>query len=199
MEDNIPKQLSDVKKKRIVDEWFLKVSVTTSWSVQRSDFLITAGDGLHLSSNFSGEAKLDVSKIKGALRVKLHAPLNLVARPVVNSDWRMHVPNLNLSAHLRTAKVRLFGVPFSVRGVAQPKLDDMTRRTSEKLRTIIANDDFLEVAAKKHWKKLCRSYPLGSVSELWLEVRPISVQVAQPIVADGKHPAAAGSHRRDES
>ena len=184
-EHHIPKRHSDTKRKRVIDEWYLTVSATTSWAVKRSTLVVAADDNLHLSSNFSGEAKLDVSKIKGLLRVKLHAPLSLAAKPIINTDWRMHIPNLKLQAKLKTAKVRFFGVWFSVRGLAQPELDKMMSRTSKKLRTIVANNDFLEAAAKKYWQKLCRSYPLDKESELWLNVKPLSAQVAQPIIAEG--------------
>ncbi len=183
LEHSVPERFSDTNTKQIIDEWYLRVGVT-SWDAERSGFVVTAGDGLNFSSDISVEAKLEVSTIKGEYPVRLQAPASLTMKPIIGTDWRMHVPDLHLTAILKTAEVHVGAVRIGMRRFLQPRLDEKMREISEELRTEVSTRDFIEVAAREYWQKLCRSHPvdLDSESGLWLEVRPISVQVAQPEV-----------------
>ncbi len=186
LEQRIPKRFSDAKTLQVIDDWYLSVDVT-SWEAERSDLVVTAGDGLHFSSHISGEAKLDVSKILGEFPAKVDASVGLSANPIIGTDWRMHVKDLHLTANLKTAEFHVGGVRLSLRSFLQPKLDEKMREIAEELRNEVSTNDFLEDAAREYWQRLCRSQAidLGSESESWLEARPISALVAQPEVVEG--------------
>ena len=116
------------------------------------------------------------------LQVELKGPLSIVAQPKINPNWRFAVPNLSITAKLEKARVRILRWWVSVHKIIQPRFDKMIKKETQKLKKLIAGNDFLEVAARKHWKELCRSLPLGSDTGLWLEVKPVAARAAQPII-----------------
>ena len=184
LQSKIPQQFSGTETERVIDTPILRVSATTSWAVKRTNLTLVSNDGLTLTSNISGEGHIYVKRLGRVLRAKLSGSFGVVARPVITTNWRLSVPNLRLTARLGTAKVRILGGWFNVREIAQSKLNRETKKLSSILRNQIAEEDFLEVASKKHWRKLCQSFPLGSDTGLWLEVKPVSAQVAQPGITD---------------
>ena len=185
LEQSVRKEYSDSIKKRIINKRFLKVSAQIPWSVKRSNLSLSADKNLLLTSNLAGKAKLHVSKLKKVLQATLKGPLSIVAQPEINPNWRFTVPNLLITAKLKKARVRILGVSVSARKIIQPIFDKKIKKETQKLKKRIAKNDFFEVAAKKHWKEMCRSLPLGSGTGLWLEVKPVAARAAQPVIDQG--------------
>lgn len=184
LQSKIPQRFSGVKTKRVIDTPILKVSARTSWAVSRSDFTVVSNDRLKLTSNITGDGNVYVKNLGRVLRTNLNGPFSVVAKPIITTNWRLSVPHFQITARLHSAGVRIFGVWFSVKGIVQPKLNQFAAQQSRILRDKIAEADFLEVAAKKHWRELCQSFPLGSDTGLWLEVKPVSAHVAQPEITE---------------
>ena len=150
-----------------------KISVSGDWKVSRSDIRISGGgDGIQFGTAWNGEVR--VKKVK---LLSVAGTLGIILNPRLDSNWRL-TPNIERRLSLRKARV----AGFSVRGIIRPKLDSILRSAIDTFERSVSNDDFIEDAARQQWNEICRSFPLGSDSDSWLEVRPVAVRSAQPTV-----------------
>lgn len=172
------------------------------WSGKRSPVsIISTENKLQFSANIIGagvaRARNAVTGVIGSIvgtvlcanpsskiaNFNIKGPVSFSMVPQINPKWRLDTTSFSLVATLNDARLRVLCLPsFSLRSKLQPKLNSWTTKQTRKLKTRIAGDDFLEKAAKKHWKELCRSFPLDSSTGFWLEVKPVAVRAAQPMI-----------------
>jgi hypothetical protein len=140
---------------------------------------------------FGRDAARSVQKFAGKTldqRTDIRGSVAVTSRLAVTPAWRLD-PNLSVQIAVAEAAVTLPGVRLSVAKEVTPLLqravDDQVKTLQERLR----NDPTLEMAARREWAKLCRSFALGRSStglpELWLEFRPVRAIAAQPRIATG--------------
>ena len=151
----------------------VSVSVSGDWMVSRGDIRISGvEDGIRFGTAWNGEVR-----VKGVRILSVAGDLGTTLNPRLNLDWRL-TPNIERRLSLRKAEA----LGFSVRGIIRPKLDRFLERAIATFERGVSNDDFIEEAARQQWDEICRSFPLGSDSGSWLEVKPVAVRSAQPIV-----------------
>ncbi len=112
--------------------------------------------------------------------------LNVTSRPRLTPNWRLE-PNLIGRASVTQATLSIAGVPFEFRPQLQPMLDRRVSDQIAEIQSVVRDSPFLEQAARREWKKLCRSTPLAGVSPnvptLWLELKPVRA-FAEQLQAD---------------
>jgi len=157
-----------------------------SWNLSRSRLQVLSRSGaLDIATELRGEAratgtlqlirKFDVNTSGDVL-----ANVSLTASPTLESNWRVS-PNLSeVEIDIQKAEIPIKHIGnLDIRGDILPGV----RITADALRTqlnqSVARSDFFEQAARKGWKRLCGSTPLGEDSDLWLETRPVVARAAQ--------------------
>lgn len=149
---------------------------TIHWSFARTPISIVGKDEkLHLTGAVKGSARL------GPLSLGLAANISASAQLRVESNWRATLPELQLQAPLSRAK--LFRI-ISVRSMLQEPVNKEMRKFRNDIQTMIKKDTFLENAAKQGWGQLCNTFPLNKKASLWIEVKPLAIRTAQPIISD---------------
>jgi hypothetical protein len=140
---------------------------------------------------FGRDAARSVQKFAGKTldqRADIRGSIAMTSRLAVTPAWRLD-PNLSAQVSVAEAAVTLPGVRVSVAKEVKPLLEraveDQTKALQERLRS----DPILEMAARREWAKLCRSFALGksgaAIPDLWLEFRPVRAIAAQPRVGPG--------------
>ncbi len=152
----------------------LEISISVDWRVRRGDIRISGGeDRIRAETTLNAEAEargVRIANVRGNLRATLH--------PMLNSNWRLE-PNLTTEVHLSRAELlRVISVRTLVTRALNRELGDIRSRFERD----VSNDDFIKEAARQQWYKICRSFPLGSDSGIWLEVKPVAVRSVQPAV-----------------
>jgi Domain of unknown function (DUF4403) len=105
------------------------------------------------------------------------------ARPAIAANWRLK-PNLTAQLALGNSTLTLAGFNIDMASEARPLIEQLVNQQVGELQTRLANDPFIERAARAQWAKMCRAIPLGGgktgLPKLWLEMRPIRAAAAQP-------------------
>ena len=91
------------------------------------------------------------------------------------------MPELQLKAQLSRAK--LFEI-ISVRNLLQEPVNRQMQKLRNDIQTTIEEDASLEKAARKAWMEVCGTFLMDKKSGLWIEVKPLALRTAQPIVDD---------------
>ncbi len=157
-----------------------------SWNLSRSRLQVSGRSGaLNIATELSGEA-LATGAIQLARKIDFSASgdvlasASLTASPTLESNWRVS-PNLSeVKIDIQRADIPIKRIGnLNVRGDILPGV----RITADALRTqlnqSVARSDFFEQAARKGWKRLCGSTPLGEDSDLWLETSPVVARATQ--------------------
>ena len=112
------------------------------------------------------------------------ARIQATVNPVVQGGWHVS-PGLALTGRVASARLSSFLPDLGVRRLVARPVDDFLAREQRKLEDSISNSDFIETIARKGWQGLCRSFPISSDPEVWLEVKPTAVSAADPSI-DGE-------------
>ncbi len=152
----------------------IKTSISVDWRVERDGISISGGeDKIRTRTRLSAEVEarnVEIADITGNLRATM--------RPKLNSNWRLN-PQLTTNINLSTANLLRF---ISVRGLLEPELNQRLSNISSDFNNKLSRDDFIEKAVRQQWHEICRSFPISPDSSIWLEVKPVAVRSAQPIV-----------------
>ena len=155
------------------------------WDLRRSGLRVSGrGGALGVAAEISGEARAAgvlrlIKKFEFSERGDFLATVSLAARPEFEADWRVS-PNLSeTEIDIKRADIAVRRVgPLDVSGHILPGIESAVRRLRGKLDAHLARNDFLERAARKGWKSLCASTPLGADREFWLETKPVAARAA---------------------
>ena len=125
-----------------------------------------------VTADISGDARAEgalriIKKLGFSAHSDILASASLTARPKINTNWRLD-PNLSETdidihkAHMPIKHIGSIGLGNHIRPALKITLDKLRAKLDKN----IANNNFLERAAKESWNRLCRSTPLGSDSGL---------------------------------
>ncbi len=156
------------------------------WDLNRSHLQVSGRSGaLNIATELSGEAHVTgaiqlTRKFDFSTSGDVLASVSLAASPTLEMNWRVS-PNLSETK----IDIQKANIPIKRIGNLDVGEDILpgVRITADKLRTqlnqSVARSDFFEQAARKGWKRLCGSTPLGEDSKFWLETRPVVARAAQ--------------------
>ncbi len=156
------------------------------WDLSRSRLQISGRSGaLNIATEFSGEAR-----VTGAIKLTrktgfstsgdVLASASLTTSPTLETNWRVS-PNLSeVKIDIQRASIPIKRIGnLDVGEDILPGVQIIADKLRTQLNESLARSDFFEQAARKGWKSLCSSTPLGENSELWLETRPVVARAAQ--------------------
>ena len=162
----VPKRKSGSKKIKLLFS-------TLRWWVERTPIKIEgSGNKLHLTGRVFGEATLT------GIKLTLNAKIAASTKPTIRSDWKVSVPDLRLSAHVTRAKL----VGISVRSYVQPQVDKEIGNLRTDIQTKFVSDTSLRKAAQRFWGDICGTFLMDKKSGLWIEVKPLRLRAAQPVI-----------------
>ena len=157
-----------------------------SWNLSRSRLQVSGRSGaLSIATELNGEARA-----KGAIQLPrkidfsasgdVVASASLTASPTLETNWRVS-PNLSeVKIDIQRADIPIKRIGnLNARGDILPGVRITADALRAQLNRSVARSDFFEQAAKKGWKKLCGSTPLGEDSGLWLETIPVVARATQ--------------------
>ena len=157
-----------------------------SWNLNRSRLQVSGQSGaLSIATELSGEARATgaiqmARKIDFSASGDVVASASLTASPTLETNWRVS-PNLSeVKIDIQRADIPIKRVGnLNVRGDILPGVRITADALRAQLNQSVDRSDFFEQAARKGWKRLCGSTPLGEDSGLWLETRPVVARATQ--------------------
>lgn len=157
-----------------------------SWDLSRSPLRVSGrGGALDVAAELSGEARAAGSiellrKADFAASGSVLASVSLTATPTLEADWRVS-PNLSeVKIDIQRAEIPVKRIGnLDARGHILPAVRITADRLRAQLNRSVAQSDLFERAARKGWRRLCGSTPIGEDSGLWLETRPSVARAAQ--------------------
>ncbi len=160
------------------------------WNLSRSRLKISGRSGaLDIATELGGEVRATgaiqlVRKVDFSASGDVLANVSLTASPVLETNWRVS-PNLSeVKADIQKADIPIKRIGnLDVRGDILPGVRITADALRAQLNQSVARSDFFEQAARKGWKRLCGSTPLGEDSDLWLETKPVVARAAQIRIA----------------
>jgi hypothetical protein len=154
-----------------------------SWT--RGDLALSAQDGAlvvaaPLTGRVTAEGRLAFARVTGAADIEGTATLR--ARPTLRTSWRIDPGLHGFAVDIREANLRLGPVSTSARRIATRLAERYVERALPDLNAAIAEDAFLETAARRAFADLCRSHPVRrpDLPAIFVEVRPRRAIAAQP-------------------
>lgn len=183
LERKTPKQESGLKENALAGRF---AQNKLSWNLERSDLRVSGrGGALNIATELSGEARATgairlLRKIDFSTSGDILASASLTASPTLKTNWRVS-PNLSeTKIDIQKASVPIKRIGnLDVGGHILPAVEVTVEGLRTQLNQSVARSDFFEQAARKGWKRLCGSTPLGEDSEFWLETRPVIARAAQ--------------------
>ena len=160
-----------------------------SWNLARSRLQVSGRSGaLNIATELSGEASatgtIQLSrKVDFSTSGDVLASASLTASPTLETNWRVS-PNLSeVKIEIQKADIPIKRIGnLDVRGGMLPGVQITADALRAQLNQSVARSDFFEQAAKKGWKRLCGSTPLGENSDLWLETMPVIARTTQVLI-----------------
>lgn len=157
-----------------------------SWNLSRSRLQVSGRSGaLNIATELSGEVHATgtiqlARKIDFATSGDVLASVSLTASPTLETNWRVS-PNLSeVKIDIQKADIPIKRIGnLDVGGDILPGVRITASALRTQLNQSLARSDFFEQAARKGWKRLCGSTPLGENSDLWLETRPVVARATQ--------------------
>jgi hypothetical protein len=214
MEAHAPRELNGKNENPLAD---LLGKADIGWTISRGPFSVAGlSTGLNISTTLGGSLRITgqladkggnlTGKLNSLLgdklgsevqklttraldqRADIRGNVTVTSRPALLPDWRVE-PNLSGRVTLADGGVTVAGQKLNIASQVKPLLDKNVANEIGKLSSKLRNDRSLENAARKQWRQMCRSIPLGAAAagapSLWLEVRPTRAFAAQPqILAD---------------
>lgn len=157
-----------------------------SWNLSRSRLRVSSRSGaLDIATELSGETRATgaiqlARKVDFSTSGDVLTSVSLTASPTLETNWRVS-PNLSeVKIDIQKANIPIKRIGnLDVRGNILPGVRITADALRAQLNQSVARSDFFERAARKGWKRLCGSTPLGENSDLWLETRPVVARAAQ--------------------
>lgn len=157
-----------------------------NWNLNRSRLQVSGQSGaLSIATELSGEAHATgaiqlARKIDFSASGDVVASASLTASPTLETNWRVS-PNLSeVKIDIQRADIPIKRIGnLNVRGDILPGVRITADALRAQLNQSVARSDFFEQAARKGWKRLCGSTPLGEDSDLWLETIPVVARATQ--------------------
>jgi hypothetical protein len=116
-------------------------------------------------------------------RADIRGNVTLLSRPALLPTWRLE-PNLTTQVSIADAALSIAGIKLGVANEVKPFLERQVNEQVTALQARLRGDPSLEQAARRQWRKLCRSISLGAAGaglpDLWLEIRPTKAFAGQP-------------------
>lgn len=160
-----------------------------SWRIDRSPVSVSTHDGsLRLTGSVAGYVRFELDLVLDDLTATFDVEAQYTAhvQPRLAPAWRI-TPNLSAEVTVTEAEHDVFNlVTISVRSIMQPHIDRAVDREVGKLEARIANDDFIESAARDLWQQLCTSMAINSEQNAWLEIVPKRFRATQPRTASDR-------------
>ncbi len=183
LERKTPKRESGLKENALVGRF---AQNELSWNLERSDLRVSGRSGaLNIATKLSGEAHATgtfqlARKIDFSTSGDVFASVSLTASPILKTNWRVS-PNLSeIKIDIQRANIPIKRIGnLDVRGHIFPAVETTAEGLRTQLNQSVARSNLFEQAARKGWKRLCGSTPLGENSDLWLETRPVVARAAQ--------------------
>jgi hypothetical protein len=108
-------------------------------------------------------------------RADIRGNVTVLSRPALQPTWRLE-PNLTAQVSVADAALSIAGIKIGVPGEVRPFLEKQVNEQVAALQSRLRADPFLEAAARREWRRMCRAISVGAASqgmpELWLEIRP---------------------------
>lgn len=186
LERKTPKQESGSRKNSLGRPF---AQSELSWNLSRSPLQVSGRSGvLNIAAELSGEARAAgairlLRKIDFSAGGDVLASASLTASPTLETNWRVS-PNLSeVKIDIQRADIPIKRIGnLDARGDILPGIKITADALRTQLNRSVAGSDFFEQAARKGWKRLCGSTPLGEDSEFWLETRPVAARAAQVLI-----------------
>ena len=160
-------------------QWLLG-SVHYDVAVERSGITLSGSDnGLVATTDASITGPVGWWLFSGTLNAATQ--IQATVAPAFQANWRIS-PGLALEGRVSSAHISTILPDIGVRRLVRKGIDDYLAREQRKLEDSISNNDFIETIARKGWQGLCRSFPISSDPDVWLEVKPTAVSVADPSI-----------------
>ena len=139
-----------------------------SWNLNRSRLQVSGRSGaLDIGTELSGEARATgtiqlARKVDFSTSGDVLASVSLTASPTLETNWRVS-PNLSeVKIDIQKADIPIKRIGnLDVRGDILPGVRITADALRAQLNQSVARSDFFEQAARKGWKRLCGSTPLG--------------------------------------
>jgi uncharacterized protein DUF4403 len=116
-------------------------------------------------------------------RADIRGNVTILSRPALLPSWRLE-PNLTAQVSIADAALSIAGIKLGVSNEVKPFLERQVNEQVTALQGRLRADPFLEAAARREWRKMCRAIPLGAAGQgmpdLWLEIRPKRAFAGQP-------------------
>ena len=183
LERKTPKQESGSRKNSLGRSF---AESELSWNLNRSPLQVSSRrDVLNIATELNGEARA-AGAIQLARKIDFNASgdvlasASLTASPTLETNWRVS-PNLSeVKVDIQRADLPIRRIGnLDVRRHILPAVEITADKLRTQLNRSVSRSDFFEQAARKGWKRLCGSTPLGEDSVLWLETRPVVARAAQ--------------------
>ena len=173
------------------------------WNFTRNEIVGSESNGrMNLTTKIAGSATLkgrvqpirgSIGKLLGKLKpsvpysqtVRLAADVHASAVPELTKNWRLR-PNIHGNVRLTEARARIAKVvDLSLKGTLQGDVDSAVAREIRRINEKVAQDVFLEAAARDAWMELCKPISLGMVGDesLFLVVEPLDFLAMQPRIS----------------
>lgn len=116
-------------------------------------------------------------------RADIRGNVTMSSQPALLPTWRLE-PNLTPKLSIQDAALSIAGAKVGVANEVKPFLERQVNDQVAMLASRLRGDPFLELAARREWRKMCRSISLGAagagIPDLWLEIRPLRAFAGQP-------------------
>ncbi len=154
-----------------------------SWRIDRRPVSVSSQDNsIRLTGSLGGYVRFELDLFFDDLTATFDtgARYTVDVQPRLQQDWRI-VPELSADLTVTEARHEIFNlVTVSLRREMEPHVDRAVNRQVRRFETRIANDDFIERAARDLWLQLCTSTQISSDPEAWLEIVPRRFRAKQP-------------------
>ena len=176
---------------------------SVQWNFTRSEIVGTESNGrMNLRTQIAGSATLkgrvqpirgSIGKLLGKLKpsvpysqtVRLAADVHASAAPELTKNWRLE-PNIQGNVRLTEARARIAKVvDLSLKGTLQGDVDSAVAKEIRRMNEKVAQDIFLEAAARDAWRELCKPISVGKVGNesLFILVEPLDFLAMQPRIS----------------
>lgn len=128
--------------------------------------------------------KLNPTSIPFSVHADLAAHTTVESTPSLAANWRM-APNLRLNVDVTRAEIPVNHVgTISLRGQVRDDVAAKVAGLQRSLEARIAEDGFVEEAARKLFEDACRAteFSIGNNDRGWLVTRPVAFEAAQPVI-----------------
>jgi hypothetical protein len=186
LEDNIPRQLRGEQKEELSagleDDSY-------RYDVERGEVVVGFHGG-RITFGFTVRGNVTLSGRLRAVPVPVRETIELrgsvigSARPALTPDWQAD-PDPTAQLRLDRADIKVFGVPVSLRGLLEEKINPVLDRELEKAGGQLLSGLALGNQAREAWESLHFARRALDGENLWIRFRPDDVAVSRVTEKDG--------------